>query len=111
VAEDFLGLLRSLHEEAKRREIWQNLRLVVVHSTECDRLHRYWWMLERESGLIEAMREVAVASEPVLLPSPQAFKLNSLGLVKLEGSLCTPRCRLFRDYFKNSQSSIITTSD
>lgn len=31
---DFLGLLRALHEEGKRREIWKRLRLVIVHSTE-----------------------------------------------------------------------------
>jgi hypothetical protein len=31
---DFFGLLRAWHEEAKNREIWKKLRLVVVHSTE-----------------------------------------------------------------------------
>jgi transcriptional regulator with XRE-family HTH domain len=31
---DFFGLLRALHEEAKRRDIWKKLRLVIVHSTE-----------------------------------------------------------------------------
>jgi serine/threonine-protein kinase len=34
IASDFFGLLRAWHEEAKNREIWQKLRLVVVHSTE-----------------------------------------------------------------------------
>lgn len=34
VAKDFLPLLRSWYEEAKRLKIWQKLRLVVVHSTE-----------------------------------------------------------------------------
>lgn len=34
VAKDFLPLLRSWHEEAKKLPIWQKLRLVVVHSTE-----------------------------------------------------------------------------
>lgn len=32
--QDFFGLLRVLHEESKRKEIWQRLRLVVVHPTE-----------------------------------------------------------------------------
>lgn len=32
--QDFFGLLRVLHEEGKRSEIWQQFRLVVVHSTE-----------------------------------------------------------------------------
>lgn len=31
---DFFGMLRALHEEGKRREIWKKLRLVIVHSTE-----------------------------------------------------------------------------
>ncbi len=34
VARDFLPLLRSWYEEAKRLPIWQKLRLVVSHSTE-----------------------------------------------------------------------------
>ncbi|MDY7014681.1 MAG: AAA-like domain-containing protein, partial [Cyanobacteriota bacterium] len=34
VAKDFLPLLRSWYEEAKRLPVWQKLRLVVVHSTE-----------------------------------------------------------------------------
>ena len=31
---DFFGLLRALHEEGKRREIWKRLQLIIVHSTE-----------------------------------------------------------------------------
>lgn len=34
IADDFFGLLRSLHEESKLRDIWKNFRLIVVHSTE-----------------------------------------------------------------------------
>ena len=34
IADDFFGLLRAWHEEAKNRDIWKKLRLVVVHSTE-----------------------------------------------------------------------------
>ncbi len=34
IASDFFGLLRAWHEEAKNREIWKKLRLLVVHSTE-----------------------------------------------------------------------------
>jgi hypothetical protein len=34
IASEFLALLRSWHEEAKVINIWQKLRLVVVHSTE-----------------------------------------------------------------------------
>lgn len=34
IAQDFLPLLRSWHEQAKQTEIWQKLRLVVIHSTD-----------------------------------------------------------------------------
>ena len=34
VLDDFFGMLRSWHEKAKISEIWQQLRLVLVHSTE-----------------------------------------------------------------------------
>ena len=34
VAKDFLPLLRSWYEEAKRLPVWQKLRLIVIHSTE-----------------------------------------------------------------------------
>jgi AAA-like domain len=34
LAEDFLSLLREWHEEANFTEIWQQLRLIVAHTTE-----------------------------------------------------------------------------
>ncbi|GAA6615744.1 AAA-like domain-containing protein [Scytonema sp. NUACC26] len=34
IYKDFFGLLRAVHEEAKRRDIWKQLRLVLVYSTE-----------------------------------------------------------------------------
>jgi diguanylate cyclase (GGDEF)-like protein len=34
IAQDFLLLLRSWHEQAKQTPIWQKLRLVLLHSTE-----------------------------------------------------------------------------
>lgn len=35
VVEDFFGMLRSWHEKGKIRPSWKQLRLVLVHSTEC----------------------------------------------------------------------------
>lgn len=185
IADDFFGLLRALHEEAKRRDIWKKFRLVVVHSTEVyipldvnkspfniglpielpefnlaqvqalalrhglswteeetthlmalvgghpylvrlalyhlahgdlslsqlvteaatesgiysDHLRRHLWNLEKYPDLLEAMQAVVSASGMVKLRSQLAFKLNSMGLVKLEGNACQPRCQVYRDYF------------
>ncbi len=187
IADDFFGLLRALHEEAKRRDIWKKFRLIVVHSTEVyipldvnkspfnvglpielpelnlqqvqdlakrhglnwsgnevaelmglvggnpylvrlgmyhvsrqdvtlsqlvkspatepgiysDHLRRHLWNLEKYGELMEAMREVASVSQPVRLKSEVGFKLNSMGLVKLEGNNCIPRCRLYEGYFRD----------
>lgn len=187
IADDFFGLLRALHEEAKRREIWQKFRLVVVHSTEVyvpldmnkspfnvglpielpefnreqvmelarrhgldgsmetveslvrlvgghpylvrlalyhiarqdmtfediqqtasteagiysDHLRRHLWNLQTYPELLAAMKAVVMASAPVRLPSQQGFKLNSMGLVKLFGNDCTPRCQLYQNYFRD----------
>ena len=187
IADDFFGLLRALHEEAKRRDIWKKFRLVVVHSTEVyipldvnkspfnvglpielpefnspqvqelaarhginwsatevaelmalvgghpylvrlamyriarqdvtlnqllnsatteagiysDHLRRHLWNLEKYPELIEAMREVLSVSKPVRLRLELAFKLNSMGLVKLEGNYCSARCNLYQEYFRD----------
>ncbi|NJK75926.1 MAG: molecular chaperone Tir [Microcoleus sp. SU_5_6] len=190
IADDFFGLLRALHEEAKRRDIWKKFRLIVVHSTEVyipldvnkspfnvglpielpefnlqqvqdlakryglnwsarevaelmglvggnpylvrlgmyhicrqdltldrlvqesateagiysDHLRRHLWNLEKYAELMEAMGEVANASQPVRLKSELGFKLNSMGLVKLQGNSCSPRCKLYAEYFRDRLS-------
>ena len=187
IADDFFGLLRALHEEAKRRDIWKKFRLIVVHSTEVyipldvnkspfnvglpielpefnlqqvqelakrhglswseaevaelmglvggnpylvrlgmyhisrqdvtldrlvqesateagiysDHLRRHLWNLEKYGELMEAMREVVSVSQPVRLRAELGFKLNSMGLVKLEGNNCLSRCRLYEEYFRD----------
>ena len=187
IADDFFGLLRALHEEAKRRDIWKKFRLVVVHSTEVyipldvnkspfnvglpidlpefnaqqvqelakrhgliwsvgeieelfaligghpylirlamyhivrqdvslnqllkeapteagiykDHLRRHLWNLEKYLPLMAAMREVVTADRAVRLRSDLAFKLNSMGLVKIDGNNCSPRCNLYEQYFRD----------
>ncbi len=187
IADDFFGLLRALHEEAKRRDIWKKFRLIVVHSTEVyipldvnkspfnvglpielpefdsqqvqelaarhklnwsatevaelmalvgghpylvrlamyriarqdvslnqllksttteagiysDHLRRHLWNLEKYPELMEAMREVASVSKPVRLRLELGFKLNSMGLVKLDGNYCSARCNLYEEYFRD----------
>jgi DNA-binding Xre family transcriptional regulator len=187
IADDFFGLLRALHEESKRRNLWKKFRLVVVHSTEVyipldvnkspfnvglpidlpefnlqqvqelaqrhsliwtvaeieellaligghpylirlamyhiarqdvslnqlvkeapteagiyrDHLRRHLWNLEKYSPLMAAMREVVTADVAVRLRSDLAFKLNSMGLVKIDGNNCTPRCNLYEQYFRD----------
>ena len=85
-----------------RQDVTLN-QLVKSPTTEAgiysDHLRRHLWNLEKYAELMEAMREVASVSGPVRLRSELGFKLNSMGLVKLEGNHCIPRCRLYEGYF------------
>ncbi|MFB2972496.1 AAA-like domain-containing protein [Aerosakkonema sp. BLCC-F183] len=187
LASDFFGLLRTWHEEAKNREIWRKLRLVVVHSTEIyipltankspfnvglpielppfnseqvqdlakrqgldwsaenakqlttfvngnpylvrlalyhigrgdvtleqvlqtssisagiygDRLQRELWNLQQEPDLLAAFVRIVNSSTPVELDLVQASKLQSMGLVNLQGNLATVSCELYGQYFRD----------
>jgi lambda repressor-like predicted transcriptional regulator len=61
--------------------------------------------LQQAPELIDLFREVVMAEQPIQLNSVPAFKLDSIGLVKLlpflGGNKAKPRCRLYREYFLN----------
>lgn len=58
--------------------------------------------LAQSPELVQVFREVVLSSEPIPVKPPQAFKLQSMGLVHLEGNQAKPRCLLYRQYFANS---------
>jgi serine/threonine-protein kinase len=66
-----------------------------------DHLRRHLWNLHRNDILATAFREVLSHQSPVCLESEQAFKLHSLGLVKLQGNGVVPRFELYRQYFSD----------
>jgi AAA-like domain len=186
VAKDFLPLLRSWYEEAKRLPIWQKLRLIVVNSTDvyiplhlnqspfnvglpivlnefnkqqvqqlaqlyklnwkdgqeaellmamvgghpalvhtalyhlsCGKvtlaqlletaptstgiyyhhLQRLWATLQEQPNLAIAFHQVTNAPQPVLLEPILAYKLRSMGLIKLDGNKATLSYHLYHKYF------------
>ena len=191
IAQDFLPMLRSWHEEAHSDERWQQLRLVIAHATEIyididanqspfnvgwpvqlsgfnleqvktlskayglettqkdmqsgallvemlgghpylikltlnalmsenmtfeallreaptqggiysDHLRSHWDHLQRQPELAAAMHKVVTANQGkgIKLEPTQAYKLDSMGLVKLQGDEVTPSCELYRQYFQ-----------
>ncbi|MEM8641143.1 MAG: AAA-like domain-containing protein [Cyanobacteria bacterium P01_G01_bin.54] len=195
IADDFFGLLRAWYEEAgygdMGSELWERLRLVVVHSTEAylpmpvtqspfnvglpidlteftvaqvqnlaarhgldwserqiaplmemvgghpylvrlalyavahhqislaqlldeavteagvygDHLRRHGWNLQQHPELGTAFQTVVTLDHPVELESIVAFKLHSMGLVRLHGNAVTPRFALYRHYFRDRFTS------
>jgi hypothetical protein len=187
IASGFFGLLRAWHEKGKNEAIWQNLRLVIVHSKEVyipldinqspfnvgfsvelpeltasqvedlarqhvldwsfaqieplmnmlgghpylirvalyqiargrmtllqllqvapteeglyqDHLRRHLLNLEEDRDLLTAFKQVVTANNPIQIGSSEAFKLRSMGLVKLQSNQVMPLCELYRQYFCN----------
>lgn len=195
IADDFFSLLRSWYEEAAYGDsgnpLWQNLRLIVVHSTEVyipldinkspfnvglavelqpftseqlqdlaqrygvdlavesplmelvaghpyliqqalyhlsqtgnitqfkqtaatdegiyhRHLHRHLRSLQEHPALGAACERVVQTSEPVELEQIVAFKLHSMGLVRMQGNLIVPSCKLYQQYFSDRLGSVAT---
>ncbi|GJD19253.1 hypothetical protein RIVM261_042090 [Rivularia sp. IAM M-261] len=188
IYKDFFGLLRAVHEESKRRDIWKQLRLALAYTTDAyvpvdinqspfnvglaleipeftheqvqdlaqrhqlnwsdtevneliglvgghpylvrlalfhiangeisftkflqtaptaegiysKHLQRQEYILKQQPELWKAMQEIVANGHPVILTTEIRFKLYSLGLVKLRNDEVTPRCELYRLYFRSS---------
>jgi AraC-like DNA-binding protein len=186
IADEFFGMLRTWHEEAKNRDVWKRLRLVVAHSAEVyiplnvnkspfnvglpielraltseqvkdlakqydldwsvqqaeqlialvggnpyliqlglyriwhqdvtleqllqisptsagiysDHLQQQLWNLRQHPDLAAAFRQVVMTQTPVELDLVQAFELQSMGLVNLQGNRAAPSCQLYAQYFR-----------
>ncbi|MEB3180125.1 MAG: AAA-like domain-containing protein [Nostocaceae cyanobacterium] len=78
-------------------------QLLQIAPTEeglyCEHLRRHLLNLEENSELLEAMRQIVAAKSPVRIDTGKAFKLRSMGLVKMKGNDVLPLCDLYRQYF------------
>lgn len=193
IAQGFFALLRSWHEEANNLDIWQRLRLVVVHSTEVyiplninqspfnvglpirlpkltiaqvhklarqcgiyslsaaeiekltalvgghpyliqlalyhlqkgdslndllqtaatqagiysNDLRRHWQTLRSQSELLQALKTVIEADQAGTQLDPiLAYKLESMGLVKLQGNQVSLSCELYQYFFGEQLQSL-----
>lgn len=66
-----------------------------------DHLRRHLLNLQQYPELAEALRQVVMKSKATELNSTSAYKLDSMGLVSLQGNQATIRCDLYRSYFRD----------
>lgn len=66
-----------------------------------DHLRRHLLNLEADPHLLAAFKQVIAVNEPIQIGSTEAFKLNSMGLVKYHGNEVLPLCNLYRQYFQS----------
>ena len=56
--------------------------------------------MQEEPELDKALSHVMKASEPIKLEPIVAYKLKSMGLIKLQENKAMPSCQLYRQYFQ-----------
>ena len=66
-----------------------------------DHLRRHLYVLRDYPELAEAFRQVVSKSRPVEIDAEVSFKLESMGLVQLSGNEASPRCEVYREYFRD----------
>lgn len=62
-------------------------------------LQRHLATLQGQPDLAQALNQVMTANSPVSLDPIQAYKLSSLGLIRLAGNQATQGCQLYRQFF------------
>ncbi|MEM9088044.1 MAG: AAA-like domain-containing protein [Cyanobacteria bacterium P01_F01_bin.53] len=92
-----------------RREDMTISALAEMAATEAgiysDHLRRHLYVLRDYPQLAEAFRKVVVKTRPVDIDAESSFKLESMGLVRLSGNEASPRCEVYRDYFRDHLES------
>ena len=66
-----------------------------------DHLRRHLYVLQDYPALAAAFRQVVNKERAVEIDAEAAFKLESMGLVRLAGNGAIPRCAIYRSYFRD----------
>ena len=95
----------ALYQIARGRMTLERLQQVAPTEEGLygDHLRRHLLNLEdtEDDDLLEAARQVFTSDRPVNVGTTEAFKLRSMGIVKLQGNQVIPLCELYRQYFSD----------
>jgi hypothetical protein len=97
-------LLRKALYHLRRQDLGLEA-LIGVAATEGgiygDHLRRHLYVLQDYPALAAAFRQVVNKERAVEIDAEAAFKLESMGLVRLAGNGAIPRCAIYRSYFRD----------
>lgn len=103
-------LLQQAFSYLKSRENVTLDQILAMAPTEegiySHHLRQHWLNLQEHPELAVAFKRVVTATAMVQLEPMQAYKLQSMGLVKLQGNELEPRCNLYRQYFSERLGDI-----
>ncbi|MBE9060029.1 AAA-like domain-containing protein [cf. Phormidesmis sp. LEGE 11477] len=97
-------LIRKALYHLRREDMTLNA-LAEMAATESgiysDHLRRHLYVLRDYPVLAESFRQVVSKSRPIEIDAEASFKLESMGLVRLSGNEASPRCEVYREYFRD----------
>ena len=70
-------------------------------------LWRHWLKLQENPRLAKTYAKVLAAKQDISVDPIEAYKLESLGLIRFEGNRILPRFELYRAYFQKQLSTIV----
>lgn len=101
----YFDLINHAFKEAKEQNLTAEQ---IIHQASTDQsiygnhLRSLLKTLNNKPDLKATFKTVIESTNPVnISDSVQVFHLESMGLVKLNGDLVSPRCELYRQYFKS----------
>nr|WP_235927163.1 AAA-like domain-containing protein [Gloeocapsopsis dulcis] len=74
-------------------------------------LRHIWLALQADTSLLLTIEQLINSQEAIVVDSSIAYKLESLGIIKLEGDCATLRCRLYYNYFKKKNLNFLKSID
>jgi AAA-like domain/TIR domain/CHAT domain len=113
---DFVGghpyLVRKALYHIRRQDVTL-AQLPETAATEVsiysDHLKNHLLHLHQHPELAQALFQVADESKAIKIDTQLAFKLESMGLIRLQGNEVKPRCSLYRLYFREHLKNSSTT--
>jgi serine/threonine-protein kinase len=94
---------KALYHLRRQDASWSEL-MATAHTEGgiySDHLRRHLLNLQEYPQLAAALRQVVQKGRPVETDAESAFKLESMGLVTLSGNEAVPRCKVYREYFRD----------
>lgn len=95
-------LIKEALEQISQQRLTLRHLLQIAHTESgpyADHLRRQLLSLEKNSQLLEAIKQLVSTDCPISLNATQRFQLDRMGLVNIRGNKVEIRCNLYKKYF------------
>jgi hypothetical protein len=70
-------------------------------------LQLHWVTLQKQPELADVFQQICQGNQPIILDPIIAYKLNSMGLIKLRENQAIVSCQLYQKYFRSQYTGSV----